>query len=364
MTIARNKKANILALVTDAFGGFGGIAAYNRHFLSALAEDGNTVTVLPLIGNGTAPSGIRQLSPQRSKLAYSLTVLRLLFTTERFDLVWCGHTGLAPLARFAAMRNHCPWWLQIHGIDAWDPPGLLNRRAVVTANLVTAVSRYTRRQFLKWVPLAPERVRVLPNTVEDHFAPGPKPRHLLERYGLNSKRVLLTIGRISVAESYKGHDRVIKLLPELLATHPDVVYVIAGDGDGRPALEDLAERLGVADACLFIGKVDETDLVEHYRMADVFVMPSKGEGFGIVYLEAMACGIPAIGLNCDGSSDPLEACSLGAAVPEQNLIAAVSSTLDRSNNKIGEGYKGAKPFLEENFVALVRLAADSITLKS
>jgi len=318
---------NILALVTDAFGGFGGIAAYNRHFLRGMAAAGHTVTVLPLDGVGTTPPAIRQFAPKRSKPAYTLAVLSMLITKEHFDLVWCGHMGLVPLARLAAMRYHCPWWLQIHGIDAWDSPGKIKRRAVATAARVTAVSRYTRRRFLAWASLAPEQVRVLPNTVDTRFTPGPKPRELLDRYGLFGKRVLLTVGRISASESYKGHERVIQILPELLLDHPDAVYVIAGDGNGRPALERLAERLGVTAACRFIGRVDETDLVEHYRMADVFIMPSTGEGFGIVYLEAMACGIPAIGLDCDGSADPLQACALGRAVSLENLFAQIEASL-------------------------------------
>jgi phosphatidylinositol alpha-1,6-mannosyltransferase len=182
--------------------------------------------------------------------------------------------------------------------------------------------------------LAPEQVRVLPNTVDSRFTPGTKPLHLLERYGLIGKRVLLTVSRLSAAERYKGHDRVIQLLPELLTTHPDTVYAIAGDGDGRPALERLAEHVGVADACRFIGEVDEADLVEHYRMADVFIMPSTGEGFGIVYLEAMACGIPAIGLDCDGSADPLEACALGRAVSLEGLSAQIAVRLAERRGEV------------------------------
>jgi glycosyltransferase involved in cell wall biosynthesis len=169
---------------------------------------------------------------------------------------------------------------------------------------------------------------------DDRFTPGTKSPQLLEQYGLVGKRVLLTVGRISSAERYKGHDRVIRLLPELLKTHPDAVYVVVGDGDGLPALERLAKQLGVSDACRFTGRVDDADLVEHYRMADVFVMPSTGEGFGIVYLEAMACGIPAIGLECDGSADPLEACALGRAVSLEDLSAQISASLSERLSEV------------------------------
>ena len=98
----------------------------------------------------------------------------------------------------------------------------------------------------------------------------------------------MTVSRLASSEQYKGHDRVIRTLPRLLSQHPETIYLIVGDGDDRPRLESLAVECGVAEKVQFAGLVPPEELPDYFRLADVFVMPSTGEGFGIVFLEAMA----------------------------------------------------------------------------
>jgi phosphatidyl-myo-inositol dimannoside synthase len=324
-----------IALVTDGFGGHGGIARYNQAFLRAFAGlDGiREVVVVPRYGQAHAdelPVRLRQLPPAPGKAAYVARVLRAVASRPRFDLLFCGHINMAVVGAAAAVLLRRPWWLQIHGIDAWDPPPeRLTRAAVARADLVTAVSRHTRRRFLGWADhLEAHQVRVLPNVVDPRFTPGPKPAHLLQRYGLTGKRVLLTVGRLAAAERYKGHDRVIAALAGLRPGFADLVYVVVGDGDDRTRLEALAREFDAADSVLFLGEVPDEELVDHYRMADIFVMLSTGEGFGIVFLEAMACGVPAIGGDVDGSTDPLSCSPLGKVVPPEQLADAIAQILD------------------------------------
>jgi phosphatidylinositol alpha-1,6-mannosyltransferase len=324
----------VLALVTDGFGGFGGIARYNQAFLRALEGiDGiKEVLVLPRFGKVSGeelPRRLHQLGPARGKAAYLARVLRIATRRPRFDLLFCGHINMAPLGAALASVLGRPWWLQIHGVDAWNPPNRLVRKAVSQADLVTAVSRHTRQRFLAWADLEPHRVRVLPDTVEPCFTPGPKPACLLRRYGIEGKRVLLTVGRLSAAERYKGHDRMITVFAGLRARFPDLGYIIAGDGDDRPRLEALAREHDVADNVHFVGRIPEDELVDHYRMADLFVMPSTGEGFGIVFLEAMACGVPALGCNVDGSVDPLSGSPLGRAVSSDQVANSIAQMLEK-----------------------------------
>jgi phosphatidylinositol alpha-1,6-mannosyltransferase len=276
------------------------------------------------------PARLRQLPPAPGKAAYVARVLRAVASRPRFDLLFCGHINMAVVGAAAAVLLCRPWWLQIHGIDAWDPPpDRLTRAAVARADLVTAVSRHTRRRFLGWADhLEAHQVRVLPNVVDPRFTPGPKPAHLLQRYDLIGKRVLLTVGRISRHDRAKGHDRVIAVLPALRPRFPNLAYVVAGAGDDRPRLEALAREFGVADFVLFLGRVPEDELVDHYRMADVFVMPSTKEGFGIVFLEAMACGVPAIGGDADGSIDPLSGAGIGRAVPVERVADTIAEALE------------------------------------
>ncbi len=325
----------VLALITDGFGGHGGISQYNRDLLTALsaADFVREVVVLPRLGqvrDVELPARILQQPPVFNWMGYSMCALNLAIRKRPFDLVFCGHISHAPLGAAIARSQKTPLWLQLHGVDAWTRPHPLVRWAAEQSDLVTVVSRYTRRRFLGWASIEPERVRVLPNTVVDRYAPGPKSTQVIEQYGLRGKRVLLTISRISVYDSYKGHHRVIAVMPELIREYPNLVYVVAGDGDGRKKLQQLAVEHGVAESVKFIGKVNEAQLPDLYRTADVFVMPSTKEGFGIVFLEAMRSGIPAIGGNSDGSMDPLRDGAAGYAVScdsRTELIAAIRSAL-------------------------------------
>jgi phosphatidylinositol alpha-1,6-mannosyltransferase len=302
--------SRILALVTDAYGAGGGIAQYNRDLLAALSEASAVDKVVVLPRNGVAVTGglpdkVRLFAAYPGRIRYAANAIMTTRRDGPFDLVFCGHLFMAPLAALISKLTGAPVWLQIHGIEAWQRPRRLQRWATERAHLVTAVSRHTRRLFLGWANCAPETVKVLPNTVEERFSPGPKSEALIERYDLRGKKVLLTVSRLAVSERYKGHDRVIQAVAELSAQHPELVYVIAGDGDDRPRLERLARDLGVADRVRFVGYVLDDDLPDLYRTADLFVMPSTGEGFGIVFLQALACGVPVIGGGNDGSRDPL-----------------------------------------------------------
>ena len=321
----------VLALVTDAFGGHGGIAQYNRDFLSSLAtcDRIGDVIVLPRARAtplGTLPSGVRQLPPVQGRLAFSLAALWAARAHRPIDVVFCGHLFMAPLAAVIARLLRARLWVQVHGTEAWQELSRLYRQSVEAADLVTAVSRYTRRRLLEWVGIDPARVKVLPNTVDPRFQPGPKRGYLLDRHAARGKKILMTVSRLASSERYKGHDRVIRSLPQVLLHHPETIYLIVGDGDDRPRLEALASEFAVQDKVRFAGLVAGEELPDYYRLADVLVMPSTGEGFGIVFLEAMACGIDVIGGNQDGSIDPLADGAVGSAVdPDRQRGARVGN---------------------------------------
>jgi phosphatidyl-myo-inositol dimannoside synthase len=329
----RRAGIRVVALVTDAFGGFGGIAQYNRDFLAALAQVNRVewITVLPRFGDvsgQTLPAKLRQFPAVHNKLAYAAKALSKLPATGRVDVIYCGHINMMPVAVLLARLSGASLWLQIHGIDAWEQPSRLIQWSVSQADLVTAVSRYTRRRFLSWASVAPEKIKVLPNTIHDRFSPGPKSLALLDRFSLHGKKVLLTVSRLAASERYKGHDRVINALPRVLAICPDARYLVVGDGDDRPRLEDLAHRKGVADKVIFAGHVAEDELVDHFRLGDVFVMPSSGEGFGIVYLQAAACGTQLIAGKIDGSVDALADGALGRLVDPHDEHALADAIAD------------------------------------
>lgn len=328
----------VLALVTDAFGGEGGIARFNRDLLGAIAGVGDVDAVDVVCRHAARrdealPPKLRQVDAAGGRAGYVSRALAGGMLGPRHDVVLCSHLHLAPVAAAAARLRRAPLWLQLHGIEAWQRPGPLRRRAAEHAALVTSISRYTRRRFLEWAVIEPSRVRVLPGTFDARFTPGPRPAALAGRLGVQGKRVLLTVSRIDKGDRYKGHDTVIAALAHLAQRMPDLDYVIVGDGDDRARFEQHAHDLGIAPRVHFAGRVSDSALIDYYRLADVFVMPSTKEGFGIVFLEAVACGLPVIGGDQDGSVDALGEGALGAAIEPRDpaaLAAAIERALDAS----------------------------------
>lgn len=317
------------ALVTDASGGRGGIAQYNRDFLAAVAGREIVSSIIVMARDaadpGDTPPKIKQLPPRRSRLSFTAMAL-LTALCRRIDLVFCGHLYMAPLAAAIARLKRAKLIIQMHGIEAWQRPSRLQRAAVETADLVLCVSRDTRARVLGWADIAPERVLVLPNTVADIFMPGDGSAVRTELAN-DGKKLLLTVGRMDSRERYKGHDRVIAALPALIAKGHDPIYVVVGDGDDQPRLRDLARNGGVAERVHFLGRVGPERLADLYRAANLFVMPSTGEGFGIAFLEAMASGTQTLGLNVAGAADALGDGELGTLVSEDDLAAAIDRLL-------------------------------------
>jgi phosphatidyl-myo-inositol dimannoside synthase len=324
-----NPSPTMLALVTDAFGGHGGIAQYNRDFLGALAETGavSSITVLPRQAPDfpVMPEGIEQIPARPNWIGYSLAALRTALFRP-FDLVFCGHLFLAPLAVLITRLKGAKLIVQTHGIEAWPRPSRTQRAALEAADLVLCVSRYTRAAVLSWAATAPERLLVVPDTVREAFTPGDGSTQRAA-LALQGKRVLLTVGRMDSRERYKGHDRVIAAISKLVAKGHDICYVVVGEGADRIRLEALARDAGVRERVRFLGRVGLEVLVDIYRMADLFVMPSTGEGFGIAFLEAMASGTSALGLRVAGATDALGDGQLGALIAEDELPDAIARLL-------------------------------------
>ena len=330
----------LLVLLTDGFGGRGGIAKFNTDLLKALCAYPNLaeVTALPRrIADDEVMLPDRlmyQTQAAGGKGAYVYHLGRLLAHPNSFDAVICGHIHLLPLAAFAARRYRAPLTLIVHGIEAWRPPRISGLwRSLQSVNAFVSVSLLTKQRFLEWAPLREEQGHIIPDCVDlSKFAPGPKPAQLLERYGLCGRRVIMTLGRLSAAERYKGIDEVLALMPSLVQEMPDLVYLIVGDGDDRGRLKAKAASLGVERHVVFAGYIPEEQKADHYRLADAFVMPGRGEGFGIVYLEAMACGIPVVASKADASREAVLDGRLGVLADPSNpqeIHGAIKEALAR-----------------------------------
>jgi len=341
----------LLALLTDAYGGRGGIAKFNRDLLEALCAYPacREVVVLPRVvpdapGDGLPDELTYRTEAVGSKLNYAWHVARCTFRESRsaFEAVVCGHVNLLPLAVLAARWHGVPLLLVMHGIEVWEPTGgRLTHLLLAQVDTFVAVSDFTRRRFLQWAPLSDEQGRVVPDCIDTvPYGPGPKREDLLARYGLTGRPLLMTFGRLSASEQYKGHDEVLEVLPALVEEHPDLAYLVCGDGDDRPRLEAKARRLGLSDCVVFAGYVPEEEKADHYRLADAFVMPGRGEGFGIVYLEALACGVPVVASRADASREAVRGGRLGAVVDPDDpadLKRGIREALGQQRGTVPDG---------------------------
>jgi phosphatidyl-myo-inositol dimannoside synthase len=257
-------------------------------------------------------------------------LLALAFSLGRHrpQRVICGHVLLLPL-----VASLCRWWrvpyvVVTYGKEVWYPQPPRIQRCLQRADQIWAISRYSRDRACAANQIDPRRVHMLPCIVDgDTFCPGPADPALVSAYGFENCPVLMTVARLWSGDIYKGVDVTIRALPTIAQAVPQVKYLVIGRGDDQPRLAALAQELGVADRVVFAGFVPTERLVDHYRLADAYVMPSQ-EGFGIVYLEALACGMPVLSGDQDGSADPLQDGRLGWRVPHRDADAVAVACIE------------------------------------
>ena len=326
----------ILYLTADSYGGYGGIAQYNINFIEALAlmPETKEVVVLPRMVSappGPIPDKVRmRLDAGAGKMQYKrggkLTFMRCLASemirNHRFDLIICAHINLLPLSQFLGRLINARITALTYGIEAWTKPA--NKwceKACRRLDHFISIRRYTASRIIEWAEIEGCPWDMVPNCIDiGKYGKGEKNLELLARYGLEGKRIILTVGRLDPSEINKGFDEVIEVMPHLISVYPDLRYLIVGEGVDQRRLEQKTEEYGVRDKIVFTGRVTEEEKVEHFRLGDVFVMAGTNPDFDLyplrfVFLEAMACGLPVV-----GSRPLLES---EAKAPETQMMDAV-----------------------------------------
>lgn len=354
----------ILLLTTDAYGGHGGIALYNRDLADALASmpDVSEVVVVPRTRSKTEcviPEKV-QFCGQAASGNLSYVSAAVSSALGGVGLLICGHVNLLPLAALLRLKLRCPMVLMAYGIDVWTQPHRSTRFWLRHVSAVWSISQITQERMNSWAHLPDSAYTVLPNAVHlDRYGIAPKSPELLDRYRLHGRKVMLTLARLPSFERYKGVDEVIELMPALLSEEPRLTYLVAGDGDDRGRLEAKAHSLGVGCQVTFTGLVKESEKADHYRLADVFVMPGRGEGFGFVFLEALACGIPAVGSVLDGSREALRDGMLGELVDPGDPMS-LRNGIQRALTKPVAIPPGLAHFAWTGFTQRLKAALDSV----
>jgi phosphatidylinositol alpha-1,6-mannosyltransferase len=288
---------------------------------------------------------------ERGKVRLTATAMRAARRHARLVLV--GHPNLAPVAQ--AMRIVAPRLKTIictHGIEVWEPLSVLRRRALRRANVVLAPSRDTADQVSMQQRVVRERIRVLPWALDPQFEAIfiPTAQAALPA-NFPSGRVVLTVGRWLANERYKGMDTLITALPRLLTRWPELQLVAVGEGDDRTWLENLAEERGVSRHVYFLSGLNYTELAACYAACEMFALPSRGEGFGLVYLEAMAFGKPVIGGAHGGAPEVIQDGVTGYLVQHGDavqLATCIETLLSDPAHAREMGARGRKR-VENNF---------------
>jgi glycosyltransferase involved in cell wall biosynthesis len=218
------------------------------------------------------------------------------------DLVVVGQVDFGPLALLShVLRPRVPVVTLTYGIDVWRTLPLHKRAGLRIADRVVSISKYTAGKLTAEQGIDPPAIEIIPCTMDEDFYNDVSAWQAAGQSGIATR--LLTISRMSKRDADKGIDHAIAALPAVRARVPDLNYTIIGDGDDRPRLEQLARECGVADIVRFAGRVPDQQLHAYLGGTDLFMLPSRKEGFGIVFLEAMAHGKAVIAGDHGGSPE-------------------------------------------------------------
>ncbi len=230
-----------------------------------------------------------------------------LAIAQKPNIIITTHINFAPIALILKKLIGTKYIAIAHGVESWNIQNLLLKKSLQNADLILAVSNFTRDRLCLEQNISPDKVRVLHNTFnEKNWKIDPKPEYLLRKYGLRTdNKIILTVSRLVASEQYKGYDRLLEAMPVIRQTIPEAHYIIVGQGSDRDRIEQIIEQNNLNDCVTLAGFISDRDLCDFYNLCDLFAMPSKREGFGIVYLEALACGKPVLGGNMDGAVDAL-----------------------------------------------------------
>ncbi len=210
------------------------------------------------------------------------------------DVVVFLHANLAQLGPLAWAFGRCPYIVSTHGVEVWQRLSIGKRLALQRATQVWSVSNFTAEEMASAQALKPSRIRVIPLALEpDWLRLGGESRPRRDWRESGAMR-LLSVSRLVPEARDKGIDGVLRSLPATLADAPALQYRIVGDGADRAYLEEVARQSGITSRVTFTGAVTHAQLLEEYRNCDAFILPSEREGFGLVFLEAMAFSKPVI----------------------------------------------------------------------
>lgn len=346
---ARIAPRGVLATATLSRSGDG--IAYEARLVHRAMSDlaGKEARVIELGVGGAQPVALR------ARVRFFTTLLRVQ-SLHRADWVVFTHVGIARAQLRVPRQFRRPYAVFINGIEAWsatlDPA---RRAALKNARVRIAISPHTARRVATAHPDLPPIDTCLLSLLPDEEAPDRVPADVRVDYGPHA---VVIVGRMASTERYKGHDQLLLAWPRVVAEVPDATLVMVGRGDDVDRLRTKAAALGLGRSVHFPGFLSDAAVRGVMRHAAAFAMPSRGEGFGLVYLQAMRLGLPCLGSRDDAAGDVIVDGETGLLVPQQDsdaIAGAIARLLTDEPMRRRMGEAGQRRF--ENTFSYSRFRA-------
>jgi phosphatidyl-myo-inositol dimannoside synthase len=327
-------KIQILGLFPDLLAN-GGVQEAGRQTaaaLSAIAESRGWVSRYLALNDPRGPQSliIRERSIpfsgfHRGKIQFVFEAIREARNNTR--IVLAGHPNLAlPAALAKRFAKNARTIVVTHGVEVWVPLPPQRRNALLAADLILAPSSYTAQKLVEVQSVPASKIRCLPWPLDPAFLKLAASLSTLPLPpNLPAGPVILAVGRWAASEKYKGADDLIRAVAALRREHPSLSLVLVGTGDDLPRLKRIAGDEFLGDAVVFLENLSRPELAACYAQADIFALPSSGEGFGLVFLEAMAFAKPVVCVAIGGPVDLIRNGDNGLLVPPKQPAALVQA---------------------------------------
>lgn len=356
----------ILFLTLRIFSATGGIEKMNRIIGMALFDSGYG---LKIFSSHDKEKCHNKYFPSATLSVFNADKIRFTLKSIREgiknNIVIISHINLLTIGYFIKILSpRTKLILFAHGIEIWKPLSSFKKKMLSKCDRVFSVSHFTADTIKQRAYVTDKQSVVLNNCLDPFIKkenPGIKSTGLLSRYGLTeSNFILLTVTRLNSEEKYKGYDIVLKSLQRLIKKYPQLHYVIVGkyDTSEKERVDKMISSMSLAHAVTITGYIPDEELQTHYHLADLYIMPSAGEGFGIVFIEAMFYGLPVVAGNKDGSVDALLNGKLGQLVDPgsvEEIMLAIEKVINNRQDFIPDNnllmqtfsYSGYKSNLQE-----------------
>jgi len=338
----KTKGRHTLLLTLKVFAATGGIEKVCRVAGKALYEEAvehdRRVRIFSMYDTNEDAAGNHYFPSEifkgfgRKKIKFILASLR---EAKHFDQIILSHINLLLIGwLIKKIYPRKKIMLLAHGIEIWGDIGSKKKMMLRSCDLVVPVSAYTAQKVeqIHGVPAA--KIKVLNNCL-DPFLPLGKEflgdSSVRSKYGFSvDDIVLFTLSRLSSKERYKGYDKVMQALVQVKKKFGNVKYLLAGsyDKEEKEYIDAMIHSLELDNTVVMTGFIPDEDLVAYFSNADVYIMPSMKEGFGIVFIEAMFYGLPVIAGNKDGSVDALLQGQLGSLLDPLNIEEIENAIMD------------------------------------